>query len=183
MGGLISLYIMCEYPDIVGGAACMSTHWVESISATADNGYTMSDDHVCAEAILNYFGENLPAPGEHILYLDEGDTQWDALYVKYNEQMTLLAEAKDYSENEGTLMVKYWKGSGHNEWYWQQHCSAPLEFLLSAHISGIESIQAPSDSSNMIYTLEGIPVGNDSEMLSPGIYCRHDKKFIRKSMP
>ena len=97
--------------------------------------------------------------------------------------MTLLAEAKDYSENEGTLMVKYWKGSGHNEWYWQQHCSAPLEFLLSAHISGIESIQAPSDSSNMIYTLEGIPVGNDSEMLSPGIYCRHDKKFIRKSMP
>ena len=66
---------MCEYPDIVGGAACMSTHWVESISATADNGYTMSDDHVCAEAILNYFGENLPAPGEHILYLDEGDTQ------------------------------------------------------------------------------------------------------------
>ena len=27
MGGLISLYAICEYPDIFGGAACLSTHW------------------------------------------------------------------------------------------------------------------------------------------------------------
>ena len=27
MGGLISLYAICEFPNIFGGAACLSTHW------------------------------------------------------------------------------------------------------------------------------------------------------------
>ncbi|MEI8060640.1 MAG: alpha/beta hydrolase-fold protein, partial [Ferruginibacter sp.] len=27
MGGLISMYAICEYPSVFGGAACMSTHW------------------------------------------------------------------------------------------------------------------------------------------------------------
>jgi len=27
MGGLISLYAVCEYPNVFGGAACLSTHW------------------------------------------------------------------------------------------------------------------------------------------------------------
>src|SRR5690606_16150436 len=27
MGGLISMYAVCEYPEIFGGAMCMSTHW------------------------------------------------------------------------------------------------------------------------------------------------------------
>jgi predicted alpha/beta superfamily hydrolase len=28
MGGLISLYALCEYPRVFGGAGCVSTHWV-----------------------------------------------------------------------------------------------------------------------------------------------------------
>ncbi len=28
MGGLISLYAICEYPQIFGGAGCVSTHWL-----------------------------------------------------------------------------------------------------------------------------------------------------------
>jgi len=27
MGGLISMYAICEYPEVFGGAACLSTHW------------------------------------------------------------------------------------------------------------------------------------------------------------
>jgi enterochelin esterase-like enzyme len=27
MGGLISVYAFCKYPEVFGGAACMSTHW------------------------------------------------------------------------------------------------------------------------------------------------------------
>ena len=27
MGGLISLYALCEYPDVFGGAACLSSSW------------------------------------------------------------------------------------------------------------------------------------------------------------
>lgn len=180
MGALISLYIMCEYPDIVGGAACMSTHWVGSVSSSASNGYTMLDDPVCAAAILKYFGESLPEPGAHILYLDEGDSGWDALYVKYNQQMTTLAEAKGYSQSAGTLMVKYWPESGHNEWFWQQHCSVPLEFLLAAHLSGIDRITVSPTPSATIHTLLGVPVGHYAETLAPGIYCNPGKKFLKR---
>ncbi|MDE6681921.1 MAG: hypothetical protein K2J87_00675, partial [Muribaculaceae bacterium] len=27
MGGLMSLYLICQYPDVFGGAGCLSTHW------------------------------------------------------------------------------------------------------------------------------------------------------------
>lgn len=27
MGGLISMYAICEYPEVFGAAACLSTHW------------------------------------------------------------------------------------------------------------------------------------------------------------
>ena len=27
MGGLISAYAISEYPNVFGGAACLSTHW------------------------------------------------------------------------------------------------------------------------------------------------------------
>lgn len=27
MGGLISMYALCEYPEVFGGAACLSAHW------------------------------------------------------------------------------------------------------------------------------------------------------------
>ena len=28
MGGLISLYALCEYPEVFAGAGCLSTHWI-----------------------------------------------------------------------------------------------------------------------------------------------------------
>ena len=28
MGGLISMYALCEYPTVFGKAACLSTHWI-----------------------------------------------------------------------------------------------------------------------------------------------------------
>lgn len=181
MGSLIALYIMCEYPGTVGGAACMSTHWVGSISATADNGYTMLDDKICAAAMLKYFGDNLPADGTDRLHLDEGDTGWDALYVAYNKQMAEMAEAKGYSTAAATLMVNYWTGSGHNEWFWQQHCAVPLEFMLGKTVSGIDAPTAPATAtSTMIYTLQGCPVGEAPEALSPGFYCRKGEKFHKR---
>ena len=180
MGGLISLYIMCEYPEIVGGAACMSTHWVGSISASAANGYTMEDDPVCARAILDYYDSALPAPGKHILYLDEGDQGWDAVYVPYNREMAQIAERHGYSEESGTLMVKYWTNSGHNEWYWQQHCNVPLEFLLSATLdSGVGEVVEDNSADGEIYDISGISRGKDIESLPRGIYCRKGRKFRR----
>ena len=55
MGGLISLYAICEYPDVFGGAGCVSTHWpaVEGV-------------------IVPYLRDRLPDPTTHRLYFDYG---------------------------------------------------------------------------------------------------------------
>lgn len=114
------------------------------------------------------------------LYLDECDSGWDALYVKYNERMTVLAENKGYSESKGTLMVRYRKESGHNKWFWQQHCSVPLEFLLKAHVAGIESVEARVLSSAMIFNLNGVGMGIDPDALTEGVYIQEGKKFLKR---
>ncbi len=36
MGGLMSMYAVCQYPEIFGGAIGMSTHWVGAVPSTGN---------------------------------------------------------------------------------------------------------------------------------------------------
>ncbi len=128
MGGLAALYLMCEYPDIFGGVASLSTHWIGSPDINSD--YTMNDDAVCADAILAYLKERLPNPAARRLYLDCGSTGWDAAYRKYEAEARRIASVRGYSESGGSLMTYDAQGAGHNEWFWQQRVGKPLRFLL-----------------------------------------------------
>lgn len=71
MGGLISMYAMCEYPSVFGGAACLSTHWVGAFS---------TENNPIPDAFVNYLTTNLPKPKKHKIYFDYGDQTLDALY-------------------------------------------------------------------------------------------------------
>ena len=51
MGGLISMYATCEYPDVFGGAICMSTHWPISLEDTSPS---------IADEVVGYFERTLP---------------------------------------------------------------------------------------------------------------------------
>ena len=70
MGALISLYALCEYPHVFGGAGCLSTHWVAG-----------------EELIVDYFGGVLPRPGRHKLYFDYGTETLDADYEPFQQRM------------------------------------------------------------------------------------------------
>jgi enterochelin esterase-like enzyme len=59
MGGLISMYAICEYPKIFGGAACMSTHWLGLLPAM--------NNPVITNAFLQYLQNNAPSPKSHKL--------------------------------------------------------------------------------------------------------------------
>ena len=61
MGGLMSMYAISEYPNVFGGAACLSTHWV---------GATPREDNPLPEVIFNYMEAKLPESGNHKLYFD-----------------------------------------------------------------------------------------------------------------
>lgn len=93
----------------------------------------MSDDPVCAKAILAYMNASLPSPATHRLYLDQGTEGWDAAYLPYEATARQIALDHGYSVADGSLMTHDETGAGHNEWFWQQRIVLPLQFLLDPH--------------------------------------------------
>ena len=56
MGGLISMYAVCEYPNVFGGAACLSTHWPGTFEV---------ENNPIPEIFYNYLTNNLPKPNQN----------------------------------------------------------------------------------------------------------------------
>lgn len=112
MGGLISLYAICEYPDVFGGAGCVSTHWpaVEGV-------------------IVPYLRDRLPDPTTHRLYFDYGTATIDTLYLPIQTQVDTLLAAAGYRRGHNWLTLPF-PGAPHNEDAWQQRGHIPLRFLL-----------------------------------------------------
>lgn len=184
MGALASMYLLCEYPEIFGGAACMSTHWIGSLNLNPD--YTMNDDEVCANAILQYLSEHIPAPGEHRLYMDQGTEGWDAGYLKYEVIAREIVRINGYTEENGSLCVYDAEGAGHNEWFWQQRVEQPLKFLLSKSIiesATVEDVITQPEipqTEKFIYDLSGKRHSvSDVENLPAGIYIQKGRKSIK----
>ena len=113
MGGLISTYAVCEYPNIFGGAACLSTHW------PALEG-----------AFIDYLKKNIPAPRVNKFYFDFGTVGLDSLYEPYQKVVDSIMIAKGYQENINWLTNKF-KNADHNEKFWQARFHHPIEFLFS----------------------------------------------------
>lgn len=176
MGALASLYLLCEYPDTFGGAACLSTHWIGAFKMNAD--YTLQPDPLCAEAILDYVNDRLTDPIAHKLYLDQGTTGWDADYQPYESKVRTIAGEQGYDERNGSLMTFDAIGAGHNEWYWQQRVDRPLKFLLGNRSTDINNVTIDiTDPASPLYDLNGIPVTNPP---APGIYIRNRSKILIK---
>jgi enterochelin esterase-like enzyme len=119
MGGLISLYALCEYPDIFGGAVCISTHWP---------GIFQVENNPIPEAFLKYMEEHLPKPGKHKLYFDYGTATLDALYPPLQNQVDLLMKKLGYNENNWKSLE--FTGADHSENAWRNRLPIPLFFLL-----------------------------------------------------
>jgi len=119
MGGLISLYAICEYPDIFGGAACMSTHWY---------GDPVSWNKIVPEAYNQYLAENLPDPISHKLYFDHGTETLDLYYDLFQKETDEVILYSGYdSSNFKTLTFS---GHAHKENAWADRLKIPIMFLL-----------------------------------------------------
>jgi len=119
MGGLISLYAVCEYPEIFGGAACLSTHWPGTFTL---------DNNPVPNSFINYLSRNLPNPKGHRIYFDCGDQTLDTLYPSIQRRVDSLMTAKGYDES--SWVTKYCPGDDHSEKSWNKRLNVPLEFLL-----------------------------------------------------
>lgn len=120
MGGLISMYAICEYPDIFGGAACMSTHWP---------GLFSLENNPVPDAFINYMKTHLPNPKKHKIYFDCGNRTLDAMYPPLQIKVDEVMEIKGYSIRNN-WMTKFFPGDDHSERSWSRRLGTPLLFLL-----------------------------------------------------
>ncbi|MGM5469484.1 alpha/beta hydrolase [Flavobacteriaceae bacterium LMO-SS05] len=119
MGGLMSIYAVSEYPEVFGGAACLSTHWV---------GAMPRPDNPFPDAIFNYLEANLPNAKSHILYFDYGTKTLDENYPQFAPRVDEILLSKGYTDENFKNLI--FEGSDHSENSWNQRLDIPLTFLL-----------------------------------------------------
>lgn len=125
MGGLISLYALCEYPQVFGGAACLSTHWVMENPGNLG----IINDVSIPESFRKYLRKKLPAPGSKKIYFDYGTATLDSLYKPHQVLVDAIMKTRGYtSEN---WITREFPGEDHSENAWSRRVHLPVEFLLS----------------------------------------------------
>lgn len=112
MGGLISLYAICEYPDVFGGAGCVSTHW----PATEDG-------------MIEYLKKSLPDTNTHKIYFDYGTETTDSQYEPYQKKADEVMKSAGYKEGKNWITKKF-EGDEHSERAWRRRVHIPLVFLI-----------------------------------------------------
>ena len=121
-GGLISSYALCRYPDVFGGAVCMSTH------CTLMDPNMREDNPQSAEAYRRYLREHLPAPNTSLLYMDDGDQTIDAYYGEAQQAINHMLRAEGW--DEAHFMYRFFPGHAHCEDDWKARLDIPLCFIL-----------------------------------------------------
>ena len=117
-GGLISMYAICEYPEVFEGAACLSTHWIG----------TFNDNPVIAQSFIDYFGKNVPDPKNHKIYFDYGTETLDQYYEPYQLKIDSIMRLKGYTESNWKTLK--FEGKDHSEDSWRERLHIPVTFLL-----------------------------------------------------
>ncbi len=120
MGGLISLYAICRYPAVFGGAACLSTHWT---------GIFTNVDNPVPSKFIKYLKKHIPDPATHKIYFDYGTEGLDSMYKPYQQEVDRIMAKKGFTS--ANWMTREFPGEGHSETAWAKRLEIPLMFLLS----------------------------------------------------
>ena len=120
MGGLISMYAVCEYPETFGGAIGMSTHWVGAIPTPGNP---------LPEQFFNYMKVNLPSPTSHKFYFDFGTNGLDRFYTQYEDDVNEVFANNGYTDESHFRNLKFEEGN-HNVESWMPRFPDALEMML-----------------------------------------------------
>ncbi len=119
MGGLISMYAFFEYPDIFGGAACLSTHWIGGFAANEQ----------IPQAFQNYMSFRKELLNGRKLYFDYGTETLDQFYPSYQKKVDQVFQGRKSGNNN--YMSREFPGAAHTERDWNARLPVPVKFLLS----------------------------------------------------
>lgn len=119
MGGLISMYALCEYPTVFGKAACLSTHWI---------GLKNMENNPIPNAFFAYLQQKLPNPKTHKIYFDFGTATLDAAYVQYENEVNTILKSKGFDASNSKNLK--FENADHTENSWNKRLAIPLQFLF-----------------------------------------------------
>lgn len=121
-GGLISSYALCRYPEIFGGAACLSTHCTLAFpDPTQQDSALMAAYRMCLK-------QNIPLNGVK-LYMDNGDQTLDANYLMAQALINDMMYESGWDSTH--YMYRFFPGTAHCENDWRARLDVPLLFLLA----------------------------------------------------
>jgi enterochelin esterase-like enzyme len=127
-GGMISLYGLCEYPQIFGAAACLSTHWLmlSAPSATSDPNL---ETPTMISAIEAYLRAKLPKSGTHKIWMDHGTINLDSYYAPYQNRVDTVFTSQGWLKGRD-FESRAFDGADHNEPAWRARLEPVLDFVL-----------------------------------------------------
>lgn len=120
MGGLISMYALCEYPTVFGKAACLSTHWI---------GLKNIENNPIPNAFFAYLQAKLPNSKTHKIYFDFGTATLDAAYVRYENDVNSVLKTKGFDDTNSKNLK--FENADHTENSWNKRLAIPLQFLFN----------------------------------------------------
>ena len=124
MGGLISSYAVAKYPEVFGGAGCLSTH---SILYLANSDAARASVDAANLCYVDYLRTNLK-PNGCKMYMDRGDQTLDAQYPKYQDRLDKMF--KDAGWDDAHYVSKVYPGHAHEEKAWASRLEVPVLFFL-----------------------------------------------------
>lgn len=119
MGGLISMYAAGEYPEIFGGAGCISTHWPVTLDNTTPQA---------AAKLAEYVSNTIKSENNQKIYFDFGTATLDSTYEPYQLVVDSMMRKNDF--DSWHWVTKKFEGAEHNEVFWRKRLHVPLVFLL-----------------------------------------------------
>lgn len=127
MGGLISLYAQTEYPEVFGGSASLSMHWLLGNSGGPLPPPALYTDQVL-RAFETYMALSHLTPARHRIYIDRGSETLDARYEPYTAPFEAFMRRAGWGE---TFDSRVYPGTDHSEKAWRARLADPLTFLLA----------------------------------------------------
>lgn len=124
MGGLMSLYVIAEYPEVFGQAAGLSTHLP---LASPEGGDPDQRAVEVAEAFRQYLAQSRLDPAVNHIYVDHGTATLDAFYPPYFAAFDAMMAAEGWVGP--AFESRAFFGAEHEENAWAQRIDIPLGYL------------------------------------------------------
>ncbi len=152
MGGLISLYAQVQYPEIFGGSASLSMHWL-----LGNSGAPLPEPPLYTRQVLRAFETWIAlahlSAERHRIYVDRGTETLDARYTPYTAPFEAFMRRAGWGDS---FTSRVYPGTDHSEKSWSARLADPLTFLLApgdgaeaqaeaARLAQLRAAQTPDD--------------------------------------